>query len=315
MAGLTDAPVFSAVPDTLLRVRILRALGVALCLGSGLLVWRLANNARRPRTVRARDARDARHLQRDCVLGGNAGRRVRLPARLLRLLAARVHLLSHPGRVLRRDGVVDDGQRLRAVRCHRAKRRGGAPADARADGDLRGGRSVVCDCQPSKSSQGVRLCGGGASRLRRRCLAKSSSGAPSSASSQRINRTSSGRWPSGPRNCTGASAIWWPLSEWKPSDSWPAGSRTTSTTCWWWSVAMRNRSARRGAARRGACVPARNPRRGEARFVAVARPAHIQPAPGDGVPIARPGRRRRPSGGLVADGGRNRCTVEVRRRR
>jgi len=41
MAGLTDAPVFSTVPDTLLQVRILRALGVALCLGSGLLVWRL----------------------------------------------------------------------------------------------------------------------------------------------------------------------------------------------------------------------------------------------------------------------------------
>ena len=41
MAGLTDAAVFSAVPGTLLQVRILRALGVALCLGSGLLVWRL----------------------------------------------------------------------------------------------------------------------------------------------------------------------------------------------------------------------------------------------------------------------------------
>ena len=41
MAGLTDAAIFSAMPDTLLQVRILRALGVALCLGSGLLVWRL----------------------------------------------------------------------------------------------------------------------------------------------------------------------------------------------------------------------------------------------------------------------------------
>jgi len=41
MAGLTDARVFADVADTLLQVRILRALGVALCLGSGLLVWRL----------------------------------------------------------------------------------------------------------------------------------------------------------------------------------------------------------------------------------------------------------------------------------
>ena len=42
MAGLTDAAVFAdAVPGTLLQVRLLRALGVALCLGSGLLVWRL----------------------------------------------------------------------------------------------------------------------------------------------------------------------------------------------------------------------------------------------------------------------------------
>jgi len=42
MAGLTDAAVFAdAVPGTLLNVRLLRALGVALCLGSGLLVWRL----------------------------------------------------------------------------------------------------------------------------------------------------------------------------------------------------------------------------------------------------------------------------------
>jgi signal transduction histidine kinase/CheY-like chemotaxis protein len=41
MAGLTDGPIFSALPDTLFWVRILRALGVVLCLGSGLLVWRL----------------------------------------------------------------------------------------------------------------------------------------------------------------------------------------------------------------------------------------------------------------------------------
>ena len=41
VAGLTDARVFADVADTLLQVRILRALGVALCLGSGLLVWRL----------------------------------------------------------------------------------------------------------------------------------------------------------------------------------------------------------------------------------------------------------------------------------
>ena len=42
MAGLTDAAVFAdAVPDTLLQVRLMRALGVALSLGSALLVWRL----------------------------------------------------------------------------------------------------------------------------------------------------------------------------------------------------------------------------------------------------------------------------------
>ena len=41
MAGLTDAPVFSDVaPNLLHEVRILRALGVALCLGSAQLVWR-----------------------------------------------------------------------------------------------------------------------------------------------------------------------------------------------------------------------------------------------------------------------------------
>ena len=41
MAGLTDAAIFSSEPDTLPWVRMLRALGVALCLGSALLVWRL----------------------------------------------------------------------------------------------------------------------------------------------------------------------------------------------------------------------------------------------------------------------------------
>ena len=274
-----------------------------------------ADNARRPRTVRARDARDARHLQRDCVLGGNAGRRIRLPARLLRLLAARVHLLPHPGCVLRRDGVVDDGQRLLAVRCHRAQRRGGTPADARADGDLRGGRSVVFNCQPSKSSQGVRPAaaeragfGGGVSRsraaARRRARARSVSTEPRADGGRGHRGTAQEPARSGRLSANGSH---WTVSRRaraRLQQPVGGGQRQCGT-----------RSPGRGAARRGACVPARDPRRGEARFVAVARPAHVQPTPGDGVPIARPGRHRRPSGGLVADGGRNRCTTRGESRR
>ena len=307
MAGLTDAAVFAdAVPGTLLQVRLLRALGVALCLGSGLLVWRL-------RTTRAVHALSVLAMLgtlgtysviafwEETLVGASDFRLVFSVFSLLAFIFFPIRVVYSAAMALWMMANVS------LLFCrHRAQRRGGTPAHARADGDVRGGRRVVFHHQPSKSPQGVRPAaaeragvGGGVSRgraaARRRARARSAPAEPRANGGRANRRTAQEPARSGRLSANGSH--WTVGRRARARLQQPVGGRHRQCGA---------RPPRRGAARGGPCVPARDPRRGEARVGAVARLAHVQPAPGDGVPAGRPGRARRPYDRPVADGGRDR---------
>ena len=290
VAGLTDAPVFSdAVPGSLFQVRLLRALGVALfwvaaCWSGGYGTTRAVHVLSVLAMLGTLATYSVIAFWEETLVGPSDFRlvfsvfsllafiffpiRVMYSAAMVLWMMASVSVLS--GAIGRSDAV----EPLRTLALM------GTFAVAGASFSIANHRSRRTEFVLRRRSDQA------SAEVSREIEQRRAVERELAAHQQNLERTVAERT----EELRGASAIWSPLSAWKPLDRWPGGSRTTSTTCWWSSSAMRSsRSASRGSPRR----PVRSStdsRRGQARVGAVARPAHVQPTPGDGVPAARPRR-------------------------